>query len=98
MPDTGGDLSFSIRSAGIDDRRAIKKLIRKAHINPFGLDWRRFVLAVDTQGDIIGSGQLKRHSGGTIELASLAVEKKYRGNGIGGEIINYLGCVGRRRQ
>ena len=77
---------FSLRRAASRDTRAIKRLIRKARINPFDLKWRRFTLAADPEGALIGCGQLKRH-GGLLELASLAVEKKWRRKGVARAII-----------
>jgi predicted N-acetyltransferase YhbS len=75
-------------------------LIRQAGINPLGLDWRRFLLAVDENDrphaggphsrGCIGCGQLKPHSGGALELASIAVVPERRRQGIASEIIQAL--------
>ena len=59
-------------------------------INPWGLDWRRFLVAVDEAGRLIGCGQLKPHGHGIIELASIAVELDYRDRGIARRIIDAL--------
>jgi amino-acid N-acetyltransferase len=58
-------------------------------INPSGLDWRRFVLAVDESGGMIGCGQVKPHGDGTRELASIAVVPEWRGRGVARAIIEY---------
>jgi N-acetylglutamate synthase-like GNAT family acetyltransferase len=55
-----------------------------------GLDWRRFVVAVDDRCRIVGCGQVKAHQGGVRELASLAVSRKWRRRGVGGRIIEHL--------
>ncbi len=64
--------------------------MRRVQINPFGLDWRRFVLAVDESGEMLGCGQLKPHAGAIVELASIAVEPAYRRMGIAKAIIEHL--------
>ena len=81
---------FSLRPATMPDSRAIRALIRQAGINPLDLNWRRFILAIGAANDILGCGQLKPHSDGSIELASIAVKENYRGVGIGKKIIEYL--------
>ena len=81
---------FNIRRASAVDRRAIRELIRKARINRLGLHWSRFTLAVNHVGEIIGCGQLKRHRDGSVELASLAVSKRWRRMGVGRAIIESL--------
>ena len=78
---------FYLHRGTSNDMRAIKRLIRKARINPFSLKWRRFTLAVNKDGALIGCGQLKRHGAGLLELASLAVEKKWRRQGVARAII-----------
>jgi N-acetylglutamate synthase-like GNAT family acetyltransferase len=80
---------FHLRRGTSNDMRTIKRLIRKARINPFSLKWRRFTLAVDKDGTIIGCGQIKRH-GSLLELASLAVEKKWRQKGVARAIIENI--------
>ena len=55
-----------------------------------GLDWHRFVLAVDENGDMIACGQVKPHRDGSQELASIAVEPGWRGKGAARAIIEYL--------
>lgn len=81
---------FSIRQAVRDDFPAIRSLIHAVHINPTGLDWRRFLVAISWQGDLTGCGQIKPHSDGSRELASIAVKEQDRGKGIAREIIGTL--------
>lgn len=81
---------FSLRPANFEDFPSIKRLIHKVQINPTGLEWRRFVLAVDKSGRILGCGQLKPHARGIIELASIATEPSERKKGVARAVIEYL--------
>ncbi len=98
--------AFTLRPATVADAAAIKALIRQSGINPMGLDWPRFVLAVDTgdewkeQGSflsklqinlpMIGCVQLKPHGDGSVELASLAVVPEWRGRGVARALIEHM--------
>jgi N-acetylglutamate synthase-like GNAT family acetyltransferase len=79
-----------LRRARQDDFPAIRRLIWKVHINPTGLDWRHFWVAVDVQDRIVATGQLKPHRDGSIEMASIATEPAWRGRGIASLIIHTL--------
>jgi N-acetylglutamate synthase-like GNAT family acetyltransferase len=81
---------YSLRQANASDAATIRQIISRVHINPTGLTWQRFILAVDRQGGIIGCGQLKPHSDGSIELASIAVLPDWRGMGVARTIIEHL--------
>jgi N-acetylglutamate synthase-like GNAT family acetyltransferase len=83
-------MPISMRPARQADSKAIKDLIRRVHINPTGLDWQHFTLAVDEQQCMIGCAQMKPHGDGSRELASLAVEEQYRGQGIATVLIEAL--------
>jgi len=83
-------ISFQIRHAKSGDQASIRSLIRKVGINPLGLDWRRFYVAVDQGDQIIGCGQIKFHKDGSRELASIAVDEKWRGRGIATSVIQQL--------
>jgi len=78
---------FIIRPAVRDDFPAIRSLINTVHINPTGLDWRRFHVAISSQKELLGCGQIKPHDDGSRELASIAVDERARGKGIAREII-----------
>ena len=80
----------TIRPAESSDQQAIQKLIRQARINPTGLAWERFLVAVDKNGKVIGCGQIKPHSDGSRELASIAVIPEYRHQGIASTLIEEL--------
>jgi len=79
-----------IRPAVKTDFPAIRRLIYQTGINPMGLAWQRFLVAVDEQGKMIGCGQVKPHGDGTHELASIAVVPERRGQGVASTIIQQL--------
>lgn len=81
---------YEVRPAAESESAQIKNLIHEAGINPTGLDWRRFLVAVDGSGRAIGCGQVKPHGQGILELASIAVTEKHRGRGVAGKIIERL--------
>jgi N-acetylglutamate synthase-like GNAT family acetyltransferase len=81
---------FFLRPANASDAETIRQIISRVHINPTGLSWLRFILAVDHEGRIIGCGQLKPHHDGSLELASIAVYPEWRGKGVARMIIEYL--------
>ena len=81
---------YTLRPARETESAAIKDLIHAVGINPMGLDWRRFIVAVDAKDQIIATGQIKPHGRDIHELASIAVVPEYRGYGLAREIIEYL--------
>ncbi|MBN2388069.1 MAG: GNAT family N-acetyltransferase [Anaerolineales bacterium] len=81
---------FVLRPAGREDFPSIRALIRDTRINPTGLDWHRFVVAVTPSGVLLGCGQIKPHRDGVLELASLAVQPQARGQGIARAIVLHL--------
>ena len=81
---------FSVRPATQPDFSLIEGLIQQTRLNPAGLDWRRFVVAFSAEGDFMGCGQVKLHGPNLLELASLAVRKRYRGLGVAGAMIEVL--------
>jgi N-acetylglutamate synthase-like GNAT family acetyltransferase len=91
-----GEAGFALRPATQDDFPAIRRLIHVVGINPLSLDWRRFVVAVDSSGKLLGCGQLKPHGNKVIELASIAVEPPYQKQGIARAIIEQLISKGPR--
>jgi N-acetylglutamate synthase-like GNAT family acetyltransferase len=82
--------SYHLRAATSAQQGEIKALVRAVRINPLGLDWRRFVVALDENGAVIGCGQVKPHRDGSWELASIAVAPAWRGRGVARAIIKYL--------
>lgn len=81
---------FILRRAGPGDQSAIRLLVRIGRINPTGLDWERFVVAVTEEGEVIGCGQIKPHRDGSYELASLVTHPKWRGKGVARALIEHL--------
>ncbi len=81
---------YLIRPALEKDFPAIKRLIHDVGINPTGLDWRRFVVAETVSGQFSGCGQIKAHSEGVLELASIAVIPSARKQGLGSLLIRGL--------
>ena len=80
---------YRLRAAVAEEAALINNMIRQAKINPTGLDWRRFILAVDAEDRVVGCGQLKPH-GDAMEMASIAVLPEYQGQGIARLLIENL--------
>lgn len=80
----------TIRPAQEMEAAEIRDLIHLVGINPTGLDWKRFVVAVNDKDEMIGCGQLKPHGQDVLELASIAVYPEHQGKGIGRAIIEHL--------
>jgi N-acetylglutamate synthase-like GNAT family acetyltransferase len=81
---------FQLRPASQADFSQIRALIHTVKINPTGLDWRRFWVAVDPSNEIIGCGQVKTHRDGSQELASIAVDQNWRGRSVARALITQL--------
>jgi N-acetylglutamate synthase-like GNAT family acetyltransferase len=82
--------NFTLRPAQESEFGAIKDLIHLTGINPMGLDWQRFMVAVNEQGQVLGIGQIKPHGQDVFELASIAVYPEYRNQGVARAIIEHL--------
>ncbi|MBM3179669.1 MAG: GNAT family N-acetyltransferase [Chloroflexi bacterium] len=97
-------IKYEIRPALESESAQIKDLIHLVGINPTGLDWKRFTVAVNDDGQVIACGQVKPHGADLQEIASIAVSPIYRGQGIARKIIEellsktsrpvYLMCMG----
>lgn len=79
-----------IRPARREEAGKIRRLIWQAHLNPTGLDWRRFWVAADEDGQILGCAQIRPHRDGSRELASLVVIPEARGKGFARELIEHF--------
>ncbi|MBL8090530.1 MAG: GNAT family N-acetyltransferase [Anaerolineales bacterium] len=82
--------NFEIRLALESESTQIKDLIHLVGINPSGLDWKRFVVAVNDGGKVIACGQIKPHSGDILELASIGTHPDYERKGIASAIVTEL--------
>ena len=81
---------ISIRAARDEESAQIRDLIHVVGINPLGLDWKRFVVAVNERDEMIGCGQIKHHGQDVLELASIAVYPEHQGKGVARAIIEHL--------
>lgn len=81
---------YILRPATASDQATIKALIRQNRLNPLGIHWQRFLLAIAADGTIIGCGQIKPHRDGSRELASIAVVASQRRQGVAAAIIQQL--------
>jgi amino-acid N-acetyltransferase len=78
-----------VRRARSDDQPVITAMVRRARLNPAGLHWEQFVVG-ERDGRAVGVAQLRRHSDGTKELASLVVEPGAREHGIATQMVDAL--------
>ena len=78
----------TLRPAEERDFPAIRALIHSNHLNPTGLDWRRFAVVVDEGGQVLACAQVKPH-GQARELASLAVLPEQRGRGLARRLVEH---------
>jgi N-acetylglutamate synthase-like GNAT family acetyltransferase len=81
---------ITVRTARETEAVQIRDLIHLVSINPMGLDWKRFVVAVDDRDEMLGCGQLKPHGQDVLELASIAIYPDQRGKGLARLIIEHL--------
>ena len=80
---------LTVRPATETDQVAIRALVRSERLNPYGLDWPNFLVAVG-RGGLVGAVQLRRHRDGSRELGSLVVRQEARRQGIASRLINTL--------
>lgn len=83
-------LTFTVQKAQSQHATEIRRLVLSSGINPTGLNWQRFLVALTPEGEFIGCGQLKPHADGTKELASLAVTPAWRRRGVARALIDAL--------
>jgi N-acetylglutamate synthase-like GNAT family acetyltransferase len=82
--------NLTLRPAVQADEKNIKALIHEVGINPMDLHWEHFVVVVTPENELAGCGQIKTHRDGSPELASIAVQEKFRGQGIARRVIEHL--------
>ncbi len=83
-------INYTLRSALESESAQIKDLINLVGINPMGLDWKRFLVAVDDGGQVIACGQIKPHGQDIRELASIAVDPAHQGKNIARAVMEQL--------
>ncbi len=83
-------VDYTLRPARESESAQIRDLIRLSGINPIGLDWKRFILAVNDRDEMIGCGQLKPHGKEILEMASIAVYPEHRRKGVARAVIEHL--------
>lgn len=81
---------FSLRPATAEDAVDIRRLVQLGRINPTGLAWPRFIVAISSKGEVIGCGQVKPHRDGTREVASIVVDPAWRQRGVARAILERL--------
>jgi len=72
------------------DRWLILRRILGEGLDPTKLNWRRFVVAEDDEGRVVGFAQMKELGAGVREFGSLVVEPERRGQGVGGALIAHF--------
>ena len=82
-------LAIGIRRATERDQQEIRALVHGERLNPTGINWPNFLVAV-IGGNIIGTVQMRKHSDGSRELGSLVVSKEHRGHGTASRLIDAL--------
>jgi len=82
--------NYTLRPALESESTQIKDLIHLVGINPTGLDWKRFIVAVNDEGQVAACGQIKPHGADIRELASIAVNPEYQGQGLARAVIEEL--------
>ncbi|KXK12141.1 MAG: N-acetylglutamate synthase [Chloroflexi bacterium OLB14] len=83
-------VKYKIRRAAESESAQIKSLIHLVGINPAGLDWKRFIVAVDDEEKIMACGQIKPHSGDILELASIGTLPEFERQGLASAVVTEL--------
>ncbi len=83
-------MTTSFRPATPADQLDITALVRSERLNPIGVHWSSFTVAVGEDGYVVGAVQLRRHADGSRELGSFVVASRARGCGIGTRLIDGL--------
>jgi len=89
-------MKVTIRAASAHDEAAIASLVHGERMNPFDLDWRRFLVATDARG-VAGAVQMRSHFDGSRELGSLVVRPDLRRMGVASRLIDALMLFARGR-
>jgi N-acetylglutamate synthase-like GNAT family acetyltransferase len=97
-------MPVTLRSAERRDRFTIRAMVYRSCLNPFRIDWKRFVVA-EAHGKVIGARQVRILGDGTREIASGVVLPAFRRRGVDTRLMEtlleresgslYLMCDGR---
>lgn len=79
-------MPVDIRKAAAADQAALVALVESERLNPHGIDWPNFFVAVEAER-LVGAVQIRRHRDGSRELGSLVVAPSLRAHGLGGRLI-----------
>ena len=90
MHESSHETAITIRPAQRAEQALLVSMIRAGRLNPLGLDWRRFLVAEQQPGHVVGCIQRKDHAGEVRELASLYVQPRWRQKGIASALVNEL--------
>jgi N-acetylglutamate synthase-like GNAT family acetyltransferase len=90
-------MEVAIRPAAAEEQAAVRALLGGERVNPLGIDWRNFLVAV-AGGAVVGCVQLRPAGPGAVELGSLVVRADLRRQGLGARLIEAaLARAGGRR-
>jgi N-acetylglutamate synthase-like GNAT family acetyltransferase len=82
------DPTLVIRPATAAEADPVRRLVRaQPRMNPTGLDWRNFVVAVRPDRRVVGCVQLRPAGKGAVELGSLVVDAAERGKGLAARLV-----------
>lgn len=82
-------MTIEIRKAVALDQPEIVALVHSERLNPTGLDWRNFCVAV-LDGHLVGAVQIRPHAGKAREVGSFVVARGLRGCALGGRLLDYV--------
>jgi len=80
-------VEVSIRPATEKDEGGVRTLMRGERVNPFGIDWRNFVVA-EVAGGLAGCVQLRPVGREAVELGSWVVRADLRHRGFGAKLLD----------
>jgi N-acetylglutamate synthase-like GNAT family acetyltransferase len=80
-------VEVSIRPATEKDQGGVRTLMRGERVNPFGIDWRNFIVA-EVASDLAGCVQLRPVGRGAVELGSWVVRADQRRRGLGAKLLD----------
>ena len=83
------NVTWRVRPARPEDLPGIAELVASVGGDLEDLQAEQFVVALDTEGHIIGCGRLKPYPG-FCELASIAVKDQWRSTGVGRAVVSQL--------